>query len=71
MECIFKFQGNQHLYKMDFEENGSKFEENILINKEKGYLIYDVPEHNDIQAARFLKDFKAVSFCFTFQIFQI
>lgn len=51
--------GSQHLYKMDFEENGSKFEENIIINKEKGYLIYDVPQHNDIQAARFLKDFKA------------
>ena len=47
---------------MDFKENGSKFNENIIINKEKGYLIYDVPQHNKIMAARFLRDFKAVSF---------
>ena len=52
IECVYLIhQGNQHLYKMDFEENGSKFEENIIINKEKGYLVYDVPQHNDIQAA--------------------
>jgi len=51
--------GSQHLYKMDFEENGSHYDERIIVNEEKEYLIYDVPKHNGIQAARFLKDFKA------------
>ena len=54
---------------MDFEENGSHFDERIIVNKEKEYLIYDVPKHNGIQAARFLKDFKAVRVLFVYFLF--
>jgi len=44
-------------YNLEFEENGSKYNEKIFIDKAKGYLIYDVPQHGNIEASKFLKDF--------------
>ena len=46
---------------MEFEENGSKYNERIIVDKKKGFLLYDVPKHGDIEAAKFLKDFNIVS----------
>uniref|UniRef100_A0A7M5UVD5 Uncharacterized protein n=1 Tax=Clytia hemisphaerica TaxID=252671 RepID=A0A7M5UVD5_9CNID len=44
-------------YNLEFEENGSKYNERIIVDKKKGFLLYDVPKHGDIEAAKFLKDF--------------
>merc|ERR1711973_1042707 len=44
-------------YNLEFEENGSKYNERIIVDTKKGFLLYDVPKHGDIAAAKFLKDF--------------
>lgn len=44
---------------MDFEEDGGMHTEGIVVTKDT--VEYDVPQHGEIAAAKYLSDFASVS----------
>ena len=58
---ILSRQANNQHYDLNFNEKGNDYKEKIDIDRQKGIVIYDVPNHAGIGGAQFLKDFKMVS----------
>jgi len=42
---------------LEFEEDGVKFHEKIKIDEKNGIVIVDVPDHGNVQGAKYLSDF--------------
>jgi len=45
-------------YDMQFSEHGANFTQRVILDKEHGFVIHDVPAHNDRTATKFIYDTK-------------
>lgn len=46
---------------LNFEENGKEYTEKIKVNWKGNTVEYDVPEHGQVRASKYLVDFTSVS----------
>ena len=64
--CIKKYIFQVDRYKVEIDEKGTRFSDEIDVDENGDEAVFRVPCHNNIDGANVYHDFKMVSFKFSF-----